>query len=126
MTNKIKVLAVDDDVFNLDILTEFLIDAGYDVIGADDGDTALKKLEEHLDVSIIILDRMMPRMNGLEAFKILKNDQRFCHIPVIMQTAAALSDQAVEAINAGVDKYISKPFECSELISLINEVLNNK
>ena len=73
-----KILSVDDDPLNRDILTEYLTDGGYEVIEADDGDTALKLLNDVEGIDAIVLDRMMPRLNGMEALKAVKADPRFC------------------------------------------------
>ncbi len=121
----IKILAVDDDAFNLDILTEYLSMAGYEVIPADDGDVALTKLEQNPDISIIILDRMMPRMDGMAVLKILKSDPRFSDIPVIMQTAVVAPELKFEAVNLGVYQYLTKPYQDKILVDLVNSALDS-
>src|SRR5271165_3027859 len=101
MSNKPKVLAVEDEEFNLDVLQYHLSEAGYDVIAAQDGGIAVQKLEEVPDVDVIVLDRMMPKMDGIEFLKIIKADPRFRNIPVVMQTAAALPEEVRHGIEAG-------------------------
>jgi CheY-like chemotaxis protein len=121
-----KILAVDDEPFNLDILTEYLTDADYTVIGARDGVEALEQLEKHPDIDVIVLDRMMPRMNGMEVLATVKKDPRLREIPVIMQTAAAASAQILEGIQAGVYHYLTKPYQDVMLLSIVKSALQEK
>ena len=78
-----KILTVDDDALNRDILNEYLSEGGYEVVEADDGDTALQILAETRAIDAIVLDRMMPRLNGMEVLKAVKEDSRLRDIPVI-------------------------------------------
>lgn len=125
MTKKYKILVVDDEIFNLDILTDYLTDGGYDVIGAEDGVIALEKLEQNLNFDVIILDRMMPNMDGMEVLKRLKSDDRFSDIPVIMQTASALSEQILQGIQGGVYYYLTKPYDEAVLLSIVKSALQD-
>ena len=120
MTEKSKILVVDDEEFNLDILTDCLTEVGYDIISATDGLIALKKLEEHPDVSVIILDRMMPHMDGTEALDAIKKDARFKNIPVIMQTAAASNEQLNKWLDRGVYSNLIKPFDIATLLNIVD------
>jgi len=123
--NSPKVLVVDDEEFNMDIIKEHLTSSGFNVITAGDGDIALQKMELNPDVDVIVLDRMMPRMNGMEVIKILKEDARFKQIPVVMQTAAAQTTQVLEGIKAGVYYYLTKPYKGSVLISIVHAALED-
>jgi len=118
-----KVLAVDDEAFNLDILGEYLEEAGYQVVSAADGEEALVQLEQHADIDVIVLDRMMPRLDGMECLKRIKLDERWKNIPVIMQTAAASLEHIRQGIEAGVFYYLTKPYEEAMLISLVRSAL---
>ncbi|ESQ92802.1 ATP-binding response regulator [Asticcacaulis benevestitus] len=118
-----KVLAVDDEAFNLDIIGELLEDAGYEVFQSTDGEAALCMLEDHLDIDVIVLDRMMPRMDGMTCLSRLKDDPRFAHIPVIMQTAAASHEQVRQGIDGGVFYYLTKPYDEAVLVSLVRAAL---
>lgn len=120
-----KILSVDDDPLNRDILTEYLTDGGYEVIEADDGDTALKLLEEVEGIDAIVLDRMMPRLNGMEVLKTVKRDVRFADIPVIMQSAASARDQILQGIQAGVYYYLTKPYEDQMLLAIVGAALRD-
>jgi CheY-like chemotaxis protein len=121
--SKGKILTVDDEEFNLDILGEYLTDAGYEVISAEDGQQALDQLEANPDIDVIVLDRMMPRLDGMACLSKLKSDDRFRSIPVIMQTAAASHEHIRQGIEAGVFYYLTKPYEDSLLISLVGSAL---
>ncbi len=122
---KPKLLAVDDEEFNLDIMKRHLTKAGFDVILAEDGIAALEKLEENLDPEVIVLDRMMPRMDGMELLEKLKGDARFQDIPVVMQTAAAMSEQVLQGIKAGVHYYLTKPYKAALLVGMIKSALED-
>lgn len=119
MTIKPKILAIDDEVFNLDIISDYLTDDGYEVVSAEDGVLGMKALEENPDVDVIILDRMMPNMNGMEVLEVLHTHKKFRNIPVIMQTAAASREQILEGIIAGVYYYLPKPFDKDTLLSIV-------
>jgi len=124
MTLRQKILAVDDEALNRDILADYLSIAGFEVIEADDGDTALQVLADHPDIDTIVLDRMMPRMDGIKVLRQLKSDPRFRDIPVIMQTAAASSEQIVEGIRAGAYYYLTKPYEDIILLGIISAAID--
>jgi CheY-like chemotaxis protein len=113
------ILAVDDERFNLDILTEYLTDDGYRVIAASDGIEALEQLALHPEIDLIVLDRMMPRMDGMQLMEHLKRDRNLRDIPVIMQTAAASNTQLLEGIQAGVYYYLTKPYEDVMLLCIV-------
>jgi DNA-binding response OmpR family regulator len=120
-----KILSVDDDALNRDILTEYLTDGGYEVVEADDGDTALALLNEVEGIDAIVLDRMMPRLNGMEVLKAVKQNPRFADIPVIMQSAATARDQILQGIKAGVYYYLTKPYEDQMLLAIVGAALQD-
>ncbi len=121
---KAKILIADDEPFNLDILSEYLGDK-FDVTCADDGDTALAALQADNNFDVIVLDRMMPRMNGIEVLKSIKQQPSLASIPVIMQTAAASSTQVQEGLNEGVYYYLAKPYNETLLLSIIYAALRD-
>ncbi|EGF89978.1 response regulator [Asticcacaulis biprosthecium C19] len=120
-----KILAVDDEDFNLDILGEILDEAGYQPVLAVDGREALALLELHPDIEVIVLDRMMPNMDGMACLAALKSDARWRDLPVIMQTAAASHDQVRQGIEAGVFYYLTKPYAADILLSLVRSALDD-
>ena len=119
-----KILTVDDEALNREILADYLSIAGFEVIEADDGDTALQMLADHPDVDAIVLDRMMPRMDGMKVLSTLKNTPHLRDIPVIIQTAAASSEQIVEGIRAGAYYYLTKPYEDIILLGIISAAID--
>jgi CheY-like chemotaxis protein len=114
-----KILAVDDELFNLDILSEYLEAAGYLVITAQHGEAAIAALHQHPDIACIVLDRMMPGINGVEVVKRLKGSSLYRDIPVIMQTAAGSPEQIADGIAAGVYYYLTKPYAENVLLALV-------
>jgi DNA-binding response OmpR family regulator len=125
MMGKTKVLAVDDEKLNLKILEMHLDEAGFDTVLAEDGRIALQKLEEHSDIAVILLDRMMPNMDGMACLRELKANKRLKDIPVIMQTAAAATEQVLQGINAGVYYYLTKPYDERILLGIIRSALDD-
>ncbi len=115
----IKILAVDDEPFNLDIMQEYFHDENIECLTASNGSEALKCLKNIHDIDVIVLDRMMPVMDGMEFLRKIKEEKQFKHTPVIMQTAATASYQVAEGIKSGVYYYLSKPYSKEVLLSLI-------
>lgn len=110
MIGRIKVLAVDDEDLNLDIMNEYFEEANFDSLNARNGHEALDALEKNDNISVIVLDRMMPHMDGMEFLKRLRQEKKYKDIPVVMQTAASASHQITEGLRAGVFYYLSKPY----------------
>ena len=126
MENKHTLLIVDDEPFNLDILQEHLEDEDYSVVRAEDGPQALKILEDNeVSFSAILLDRMMPHMDGLEVLKKIKTSDNHKHLPVIIQTAAASDKDVMEGIEAGAFYYLTKPFEPELMLSIVNSAISD-
>lgn len=117
---KTTVLAVDDNPAALRLLESMLERDKYQVLTAVDGVDALRVMEEHGDtIDIILLDRLMPRMDGIEFCVKIKADPRFRRIPVIMQTAAGQPQEIKEGIEAGVFYYLVKPLVFETLSSIV-------
>jgi len=125
MALKPKILAVDDEEFNLDIIERHMVKAGYSVVLAEDGLAALERLEENPDVAAIVLDRMMPVMDGMEFLEKIKANPKYHDIPVIMQTAAAGSEQVLQGIQAGVYYYLTKPYDDVLLLAILDSALKD-
>lgn len=124
--NKIKILVVEDDVDNTEILTHILEGADYEVVTAEHGKEALDKLEDHPDTDVIVLDRMMPVMDGMGFLSRVKADEEFREIPVIMQTAADELKQIEQGISAGVYYYLTKPYSKRVLLAVIKAAVNDR
>jgi len=117
------ILAVDDTVTNLDILEELLDQ--YDVISTISGKDALKIIDEE-EVDLILLDIMMPDMDGFEVCQILKSNERTKDIPIIFITARTDEDSIEKAYDLGGADYVTKPFRPKELLSRVKKELKYK
>lgn len=114
-----RCLVVDDERMNREVIIANLRAAGYETLSAEDGQQAWLTLNAAPDdFDVILLDRRMPRMDGMELLHKVKADDRLRHIPVIMQTAQASSDDVVEGIQAGVYYYLAKPLDRQLLLSV--------
>jgi adenylate cyclase len=120
-----RILVVDDNASNRDLLSRRLQRQGHDVLQADDGAAALALVErEALD--LILLDLMMPGISGYDVLTRLKSDPRFREIPVIMISALNELDSIVRCIEAGADDYLAKPFEPILLRARVGSSLDKK
>ena len=120
-----KILIVDDEELNLDFFELMLSKLGFIVEKAKDGMDALEKAKRFLP-DLILLDNIMPRMSGWELTKKLKSDVRFSNIPIIMLSALDDIKDKIEGYELGIDDYITKPFNFSEVLARIRVVLRNK
>lgn len=120
-----KILIVDDEPFNLDILEQELTDQGYTIEKATDGAEALQKVQAFAP-DVILLDYMMPRMNGIEVVERLRKDERYKAIPVILLTAKGSQEDKARGLDAGADDYIVKPFEPVELLARVRSMMRIK
>ncbi len=119
------VMVVDDDQDNLLLIgyqVSLLINCS--VISASDGSTAIA-MAQQFQPCLILLDVMLPDMDGLNVVRQLKQDPKTQHIPVIAVSAIAQSQEIERAIEAGFDDYLSKPYELEDLESLINRYLSS-
>jgi CheY-like chemotaxis protein len=125
MSEKATILIVDDQEFNRDILMEYLEGAGYEILVAENGQQALASLREHPEVDLVVLDRMMPDMDGLAVLKEIKRVVKRRDVPVILQTAAAAPHQVREGIEAGAFYYLTKPYERETLLAIVQTARND-
>jgi len=121
---KEKVLIVDDEVMNIELLRAYL-DEKYEVVSATDGHEALEKVKNEMP-DIILLDVMMPEMNGYQVCEHLKSDEETQFIPVIMVTALSGRNDWISGIEAGADEFLTKPVNKLELLTRINSLLRIK
>ena len=119
-----KILAVDDELDVLLIVKTTLQSDGYEVETASNGTDALA-LAREISPDLILLDMMMPGMSGLDVLGELKADDSTCTIPVIMLTGLSEKDKIQKALVSGTDYYIVKPFDFQDLLSKINDALQN-
>lgn len=121
-----RILVVDDNLLNLDIISEYLEDCGYELTLAASGEEAWTKLEAaSLPFDLVVLDRMMPGMDGIQLLGLIKGDRRFSTTPVIMQTAAGDPEQVREGLEAGAYYYLTKPFEPETLQTIVRAALDD-
>ena len=107
-----KVLVVDDELEIRDLLSKFLTEEGYEVIVASNGEEAIE-LAKRENPQVILLDIMMPGMDGIETCKRLKAEEKTRFIPIIMMTA--YTNKKPDAIEAGAEDFVTKPFHLAEL-----------
>ncbi len=120
-----RILIVDDEPFNLDLLEQELADYDYVLERAADGVEALEKTESFAP-DLLLLDYMMPKMNGLEVAQRLKQNERHKGIPIILLTAKATQEDKVAGLDAGADDYVTKPFDSVELLARVRAMLRLK
>lgn len=119
---KVRMLIVDDDPDIRDVLNITLSAEGYEVIEASDGEEALKLVNEK-SPNMVILDYMMPKIDGREVCRRIKSDILLAHLPVLMLTGKGEVADKVGGIEAGADDYVVKPFEPQELLARIKMIL---
>ncbi|HNP27500.1 MAG TPA: response regulator [Nitrospirales bacterium] len=116
-----RILLVDDDGLNMDVLVECLRDEPYELVQAHDGEQALAYLkQDQQGFHAMVLDRMMPGMNGLDLVAHVKADEHLQCLPVVMQTSAASPQEICEGIEAGVFFYLTKPFDQQLLLRIVS------
>jgi adenylate cyclase len=125
MHNPPRILIVDDNETNRDILQTRLSVHGYELKQAADGEEALAAAKEHLP-DLILLDVMMPKIDGIEVCRRLKNDATLPFMPIILVTAKADSKDVVSGLEAGADEYLTKPIDQMALVARVKSVLRLK
>jgi len=120
-----KILVVDDEKHIARLIQVNLERVGYDIITAENGKEALEKIDsEHPE--LVILDVMMPVMDGLETLRTIRATPGICDIPVIMLTAKAQDQDVFRGYSLGVDIYLTKPFNPKELIGFVKRVFDEQ
>ena len=122
MSLKVKILVVDDEPEAVELLEFNLRQAGFEVASAADGAEAVTKARVLLP-SLIVLDVMLPELNGLEVCKMLRRDPATAAIPIIMVTAKAAEIDRVLGLELGADDYVTKPFSPRELVLRVRKIL---
>lgn len=122
MSQKAKILIVDDEPFNVDYLEQELEDLDYEIITASNGQEALEKIHSE-QPDLILLDLMMPVLDGFAVLEEIKADTFLRTTPVIIVSAANDSKSVVKGIKQGADDYITKPIDAEHLKSKLKEHL---
>lgn len=118
-----KILIVDDEPAQITTLKDRLEFTGYEVISATDGQEGLEKARKEKP-DLILLDLMLPKVDGYKVCRLLKFDEKYKHIPIIMLTARAQESDKNLGIEVGANFYINKPFELTNILDKIKELLS--
>jgi CheY-like chemotaxis protein len=114
-----KVLLVDDDMRNVFALSKVLKDKGMVILKAENGKKALKALDDDPDMDLVLMDIMMPVMDGYEAMKKIREQDQFKKLPIIALTAKAMKGDRGKCIAAGASDYLPKPVDIERLLSMM-------
>ena len=120
-----KILVVDDEPSILEVVQYNLKKAGFRVITASDGQAGLQRCRAE-EPDLVLLDLMLPKVDGLEVCRILKQDPKTRHIPIIMVTVKAEETDRVVGLELGADDYVTKPFSPRELVARVKAVLRRR
>lgn len=118
--DKIKILVVDDEQRMRKLVKDFLVKQNFEVLEAGDGEEAVDVFYENKDIAVIILDIMMPKMDGWE---VCREIRRYSQVPIIMLTAKGDEKDELQGFDLGVDEYISKPFSPKILVARVEAIL---
>ncbi|WP_332032510.1 response regulator [Kaistella sp.] len=124
MNTEKEILIIDDDSRNIFALTAVLKAKKYQCLSALSAVKGLELLEENKNIGAVLMDMMMPEMDGYEAIGKMKNDTALKNIPVIAITAQAMTGDREKCMEAGADGYISKPVNVEELLVLLNKLID--
>lgn len=121
----VKILYVEDNEQNMRLVRKILNHAGYEVIEAEDGYSGVEVAEAHMP-DLILMDVNLPDITGLEATARIKQSPALSGIPVIALTANSTVGSREDALNAGCDDYLAKPFQRDDLLKMVTEYLGKK
>ncbi len=121
MENKKKILVIDDDPRNIFALELALRVKGYQPISAPSAVEGISLLQSNPDIAVLLLDMMMPDMDGYEALQIIKDDPSFKELPIIAVTAQAMAGDRDKCLRAGANDYVSKPIDLDRLLAVIHQ-----
>ncbi|HWR73097.1 MAG TPA: response regulator [Nitrospirota bacterium] len=118
------ILCVDDEPANLKLLENILVPRGYEVISAESGEDALKKIKTRT-IDLVLLDLMLPGKDGLQVSRKVKDNKKYRNIPIIMLTAHSGVESYIKSLSGEVFAYLHKPFEAEELVRLVRSALEH-
>jgi CheY-like chemotaxis protein len=114
-----KILIVEDDMRTMFAMTKVLASHGLNPIKAENGEKALEMVKNHPDIDLILMDMMMPVMDGYETMQHIREMKQFVNLPIIALTAKAMKEDRKKCLEAGATDYLSKPVDPERLLSLI-------
>lgn len=118
-----KVLIIDDDSKNIFALSEVLKSKKYDCITATSAEEGFAILSDRKNIGVVLMDMMMPEMDGYEAMSKMKAHEEYKDIPIIAVTAQAMVGDRERCLNAGAVGYVSKPIKIDELLNLLSKII---
>ncbi|MCM1989947.1 ATP-binding protein [Oceanirhabdus seepicola] len=121
-----KILVVDDDLINRQVIINNFSSSKYSIISASDGEEALKKLSKHKDIDLIVLDVMMPKMSGYEVCREIRKKYSLIELPVVLLTASEKTEVIEVGFKVGANDYLFKPVDKAELTARVNTLLELK
>lgn len=119
-----EVLIIDDDQKNIFALAATLRAKGWKVRSAGSAEEGMKMLSSNAEIGVILLDMMMPEIDGYETISLIRNNEKLRDIPVISVTAQAMTGDKEKCLAAGADDYVSKPIDVDRLFDLLNKYIN--
>jgi len=120
-----KVLIIDDDNKNIYALTATLKSRAYATVSALSARDGIQLLEKDPAIGVVLMDMMMPDMDGYEAIRQIKGDNKYKHLPVIAVTAQAMNGDREKCLAAGADHYIPKPIDVDQLLMILGKYVKN-
>lgn len=118
-----RILIVDDDARNIFALKAVLQSKGFAVVAADNAAEGIGLVKKDPSIRVVLMDVMMPEMDGYEAIQIIRNDKTLVHVKLVAVTAQAMSGDREKCMAAGADEYISKPIDVTILFQLLKQYI---
>ncbi len=123
MKNSMEILIIDDDSKNIFALSAVLKAKKLHCVSSQSAMEGFKILEENPNIGMVLMDMMMPEMDGYEAIKKMKSSEKLKNFPVVALTAQAMTGDREKCLEAGADGYISKPVNIDELMEILNKII---
>ena len=119
MNERKTVLLIDDDSRNIFALTAVLKAKGFHILSASSAQDGIQQLEVNQGIKVVLLDMMMPDMDGYEALRVIRTDEKISKVPVIAVTAQAMVGDREKCLEAGANEYVSKPIDVDYLLEIL-------
>lgn len=118
-----KILVIDDDTRNVFALNLVLKSKGYTLVSASDGPSGIRMAEQDTEIAVVLLDMMMPEMDGYEVISVIRSKPTIAKLPLIAVTAQAMAGDREKCLEAGADEYISKPVDVDQMVDLLKKYI---